>query len=196
MNKVIVKYLLSLLIISGLISCATQQNVVSFTNDDANFKKFQSYNIVNYKKGEQKYSLQGELFVKKIEAGITDEMLKKNYEKSTNPDIIVRYEVISSVNVETNNSNNPQFNSYGRTNQYNQYNPYDRSNNATSKVIEGVLLIELKDRETKKLIWQASLDLKYSKNKNNEVDMLSNAIQMIFNKYHYEAGSDKPITQE
>ena len=196
MNKVIFKYLLSLLIISGLISCATQQNVVSFTNEDAKFKTYESYNIVNYKKGEQNYSLQGELLVNKIENGISNEMLKKNYNKSTTPDIIVRYEIISNVNVETNNSNNPQYNSYSRANHYNQYNPNDRFFNTPRNIVEGVLLIELKDRITKKLIWQASLDLKYSKKKNSEEDMLSNAIKIIFGKYQYEAGSDQPIQEE
>lgn len=173
----------------GLISCSSQKKVVSFTNDNINFENYNTYNIVNYKKGDQDFSSQGAIFINKIEKGITEEMNAKKYSRSKNPDVLVRYEIISSVN--SNNSNTANFNRVG-----NRYDPFYTPFNNNSRQIEGVLLIELKSRKTKKLIWQGSLDLKYSHKTEKNENLLINAVHHIFDAYHYEAGSNKPVNSD
>ncbi len=186
------KVLYYILIALSIFSCKSQSKVVSFTNEKIRFEKYNTYQIINYKKGEQKISPQGEAFILKLENGISTEMTSRKYKLSTYPDMLVRYEMVSSIQVRNNNNNfndpmNRSFNNSFNNNFYNT--PFNNS----TKHLEGILLIELKDRKSKKLIWQASLDLRYTRKTDKNEDLLLNAIQSIFQEYKYEAGNKNPI---
>ena len=170
-------------------ACATNYKVVSFSNDSIDLSKYNTYQIINYKKGKEDFSKQGELYFSKIENGIKSGLESKKYMVSDQPDMIVRYEIISNLNVRQNSGNS----NYYQNGYYDQF--YNQNNN-TSRQIEGILLIEMKDRKTKKLIWQGSLDLKYSRKSDKNKDLLTNAVETILLEYNYNAGSNNQITLE
>ena len=107
----------------------------------------------------------------------------------------MRYELISGVESGVNyNNNSNHYRNTGRG----YYNPfYDPYNYAprSSRHIEGILLLEIKERKTRKLVWQGSLDLKYSKkSSNSNLELLKNTLFKIFKTYPYIAGNEEPVS--
>lgn len=176
-----------------LISCSAS-NVIQYIDEEANFKNYHTYKIINYKNDNKEYSSEGNAFVDSIEFYIDGQMRYRAYEEAARPDLMVRYELISGVesDVDYNNSN-----FYGGRTFYSPfYDPYYYGPRET-RHIEGILLLEIKERKTKKLVWQGSLDLKYSKKKkDSNLGLMQDAIITIFETYPYMAGNPNPIIRE
>lgn len=180
--------ILLLLSLGILLSCSAPQNVIRYVNHEANFKNYHSFTIVNYKSEKREYTREGNNFLSELEGEIIKAMNDRNYQRQEDADLIVRYETVSGMKTRTSAPNY-----YG--NPY--YDPYDPMNwNRTVKYVEGILLIEIKDNKTKKLVWQGSLDLKYSKSVEENRILVKNSVVKIFETYPYAAGSDKKFTPE
>ena len=61
--------------------------------------------------------------------------------------------------------------------------------------IAGAVLIELVDNNTKKLIWQSSIDANQTMKKRKEKDPLKKIVIHLFNTYLYQAGNPIPDEQ-
>ena len=183
---------ITLLAIAGifLVACSAS-NVIQYLDEEANFKDYHSFKIINYKNDNKAYSAEGNAFVDSVEFYINGQMKHRAYEEAVRPDLMVRYELISGVESEVDYGNS---NFYGGRTFYSPfYDPYYYGPRET-RHIEGILLLEIKERKTKKLVWQGSLDLKYSKKKkDSNLGLMQDAIITIFETYPYMAGKSEPI---
>ncbi|SMD39129.1 protein of unknown function [Reichenbachiella faecimaris] len=164
-------------------TCATPK-VIKFLNDELDYSKYYTYRLIHYKSDDKSYSPEGMAFFGEIEMAISQNMAAKGYEQADKPDLIARYEIVSTTVTESNTRN---YDPYGYNN---YYFPQD-----ARKHTEGIILIELRDRKQKKLVWQGSLDLKYKMKKEVQLTMLE-SINIIFESYPYQAGSNERITSE
>lgn len=181
---------IKLVVIRGIVFCclfacslpACSPKIVHFTNDRSEFKNFHRYLVINLKVREADLSEEGREIIGVIRTQIDSQMIRRGYQKSsTSPDVVVRYELISNQRVEVNANQSPF--SYG----YLSPSYFSRRT-----VEESALLIEISSVSTKKIVWQASVDLnRYMKKKGKE-EILENAIATLFNTYLYRAGSAVP----
>lgn len=183
---------ITVLAITGvLIASCSASNVIQYLDEEANFKDYNTFKIINYKNDNKQYSSEGNAFVDSIEFYIESQMRHRTYEVAVKPDLMVRYELISGVESEVDYSNSNYYGNRVYANPF--YNPYFYGPRET-RHIEGILLLEIKERKTKKLVWQGSLDLKYSKKKkDSNLGLMRDAIVQIFETYPYMAGDSKPI---
>lgn len=176
----------------ALICCSKPARVIQFTNENMNFSDYQTYRLINYKSDDKSFSEKGMAVFNAIEAAIDTNMVRKNYAYADEPDMIVRYEIISTIETQSNSTWNNRNDPYFYNNYY--YDPnrfYDNSR----KFTEGVLLIEFRDKKKKKLIWQGSQDFKLSK-KETPIQTAQNSVNYIFETYRYTAGSNELIPVE
>ena len=165
-----------LILVVFVYSCSPK--VVSFVNDDSKFDQYGTYLVVNYKVNNAELSKQGLELLNNIEMQLQTQLNRRGYQAvSSKPDIILRYEFISNNNSRSNVNRNP-------------YDPFVTINTRTFR--ESILLFELTDRKTKKLIWQASIDLKQQHKPQKKQEELDNAIVALFNTYPYRAVHAKP----
>ncbi|MEQ9306568.1 MAG: DUF4136 domain-containing protein [Marinoscillum sp.] len=178
-RKIHILFLLTFTILAVLPGC--NPKVVHFVNSRSDFGSYSSYDVVNFKASNTELSAEGEQIFRNIEKNIGEELKLRGYTKQhSNPNLIARYELISNQRTEVNRNVNPySFPTYG--------------NYSTSRTfLESALLIEIYDTTTRKLVWQASVDLnKYAK-RNNKEEILKDAVTQLFNTYLYRANSKTP----
>lgn len=176
-------------------SCASS-NVIQYLDEEANFEKYNAFKIINFKTDNKEYSAEGNAFVDSVEQYIALEMQKKGYTRGSRSDLLVRYELISGVESEINyNNNSNYYRGAGRGFYSPFYDPYFYGP-TSSRHIEGIFLLEIKERKSRKLVWQGSLDLKYSKKSNSNLELLKETIARIFETYPYQAGSSEKVSLE
>ncbi len=157
-------------------SCAPR--VVNYVNNQSNFSEYNTYVLLGLKGRDVGENADPSDLLLRLESRIDSEMDRRGYSKSDEPDLILRYEVISSSKTERNN-NSPFFDPYF-------YQPTLRT------ITESVILLEMTDFKTKKLVWQASLDLREHNKITKKKDFLQSAVISIFNTYLYRAGKRQP----
>lgn len=174
-----------ILLATLVVSCGPAK-VVEFLNPEMDYSDYSSYRLINFKSDQKDYSQEGLALFNQIEQEIEINMEIKGFESSNKePDLIVRYELMSTTTTES------QVNSNYYYDPYYYYTPPSRAVNYT----DGLLLIEFRDRNKKKLVWQASLDLRYSKKETPEM-VLKKSIDRIFETYPYQAGSNQALPSE
>ena len=179
----IIKNVCFLLILeSTLWGCATN-NTISFINDDMDLRDYNTYRLIQVDTDDENYNMEGMVFFNQIEKTIIDNMDRRLFKTARNPDIIVRYELVSSQRTQTSTSN-----------YYNPYTSYSPSYTTVRHYTEGILLIEFRDRRKKKLVWQGSLDLHFMKGEPDEV--VHDAVNDIFETYPYQAGSYNKVISD
>ncbi|WP_420581463.1 DUF4136 domain-containing protein [Reichenbachiella sp.] len=171
-----------LFILFVLQSCSSPK-VIKFLNTDLDYSQYHTYRLIHYKSDDKSYAAEGMTFYTEIENAIEQNMATKGYQPADRPDLITRYEIVSTTATETRNQNYDPY-------RYNYYIPP-----TTKKYTEGIVLIELRDRKRKKLVWQGSLDLKYTMKGGAKLNLLT-SINRIFESYPYQAGSNKKLVTE
>ncbi|MFY0688662.1 MAG: DUF4136 domain-containing protein [Cyclobacteriaceae bacterium] len=174
-----------------LIGCAPR--VVQFTNTAAPFASFTTFKILSLKGSNLTQTDEQSDLTPRLEQYLSDQMLRRGYTTDRlNPNLILRYELISSTESRLNNNASPYSTSrlYGNP-LNNNYGGYPGFFNART-FTESILLIELWNNQSKKMIWQGSLDQKNVQNQKKRSDPIENAVVTIFNTYLYKAGSNQP----
>ncbi|WP_258105014.1 DUF4136 domain-containing protein [Marinoscillum sp. MHG1-6] len=162
-----------------LIGCASQK-VVSFVNEGVPFANYHTFAVVNYKLGNTPPSEQSASIYEAIEEKIVAEMnFRKYLQENKQPDILARYEIISNQKTDVSISNPYP---YG----------YIMPIITSRSFLESTLLIELNDFKTKKLIWQASIDLNQYGRDQNIQKVIDQSVSKLFENYLYTAGSASP----
>lgn len=165
--------------LSTLILFQCSLKVVNFTNEKADFERYKSFRVINYKAENSQLDQNSRNIFQLLESEISNEMTRRNYSLSNiSPDLLVRYELISNQNTET------------RRTDYN-YGYYVVPNFSTTTFITSVLLIELIDFSSKKIVWQASVDLKDLSKKTEQNEMLKSAVKQTFNTYLHTSGNNE-----
>ena len=179
MGRIATTICLMLVIITG---CNTIK-VISHQTPGTDFGLFSSYLVENplQRKDAPKQNYAG---YEDLEAALKFHMDNHGYIESKSPDLILRYRVIIDPKVEY------------QTSRYNRYNyNYPGYYNLEGRTYnEGILMIELRNSNTRKVVWQGSLDLKVNKRKRNK-DVVMESVGMIFEQYPYTAGNSEPVLQ-
>ena len=156
---------ISLFAILLLTSCSAR--VISFVNESAFDPNKSTFLLLNFKNNEKQLSAEGQSLKEQIEGNVLREMSLLGFKQVSRkkPDLLLRYELISSLRTRTD------------VNQI-AFSPYSQITTRTLQ--ESALLIELLDEENRKLVWQGSVDLKQYTKKRKEREALAAAITNIF----------------
>jgi hypothetical protein len=168
------------LLIIGFFFGSCTPRVIQYQNVKADFANYQSFFVLN-SKSDHLSAIESDEVNNRIEPFIIDEMSRRGYViDANNPDVILRFEIIYG-SEKSNNTNQGNFNMIY----------YPKINND----IVGAILIELVDNNTKKLIWQSSIDANQTMKKRKEKDPLKKIVIHLFNTYLYRAGNPIPDEQ-
>ncbi|MBR07973.1 MAG: hypothetical protein CMP48_09825 [Rickettsiales bacterium] len=166
--------ILFIILLIGSASCSPK--IVHFTNSNSNFAQYETYGIVNYKNTKD-LSTEGAEIFSFIENQVKKELSRRDYSLNPkDPDIVLRFELIANQKSDVSTTYNSP---------YGYYTSYPRY--TVSTILQSALLLELYDVATKKLIWQASLDLDKESRKNSKEQILTNTVTKLFNTYLYRA---------
>ncbi len=187
LKKILVQIMLSIfvniyfrLLIIGFFFGSCTPRVIQYQNVKADFANYQSFFVLN-SKSDHLSAIESDEVNNRIEPFIIDEMSRRGYViDANNPDVILRFEIIYG-SEKSNNTNQGNFNMIY----------YPKINNE----IVGAILIELVDNNTKKLIWQSSIDANQTMKKRKEKDPLKKIVIHLFNTYLYRAGNPIPDEQ-
>ncbi|MFZ9044747.1 MAG: DUF4136 domain-containing protein [Cyclobacteriaceae bacterium] len=163
-----------------LAGCGVQ--VIQYVNVSAPFQNFDDYILIGLK-GTNLPTTEIEDDIRpRLEAAIQAEMERRNYsENSQNPDLIVRYEIVTGTVTQRNTNNNMFGFVPGMMPIYN-YN----------QAVESVLLLEILSSSNRKLVWQSSVDLRDHSKKTKRKDVLAAAVEKMFDTYLYVASKRTP----
>lgn len=168
-----IKWLAIFLLISA---CAPR--VVHFTNESSNFRKYETFDLVNLKVSRLDLSPEGEKLISDIEKAIFSEMTRREYRyASTNPTLLIRYEIISNQETDVSYNNSPIGSAF--------YGP----SITIRTFLQSALLLEIIDASTKKLVWQASVDLKNYDNIKDQEELIEKAVNQMYDTYLRRAKS-------
>lgn len=161
-------------------------NVVHFTNDQFDFGNFYSFRLENLKTKQADSTIQKPPIIIQLEEALIAEMRERDYKREeVGADLVLRYEII------TNNRSELDMNPYPvRQAWFFPYGYYFDMNERN--FTESILLLEIKLPETQKIIWQGSLDMRYSKRSKKSDNIVIDAVDKIFDTYRYKAGSAEP----
>lgn len=162
-----------------VVSC--NPKIVHYINTKARFTAYQSYVILAGKSSSAAELKDSTSLMWRIEEQIKNQLEMRGYKQNNDkPDLIVRYDVVSNTETRTPMSPYP----------FGYYSYFNTMNMQT--FTQSIILIEILDEKTTKLVWQSSLDMRDLDMKQKKKDPVNGAIQHLFTTYLYRSGSAKP----
>jgi len=116
-----------------------------------------------------------------LDRSIAKEMTDRNYIESKGADLGVHYRIIIDRQVD-----------YHLDPFTNPYSSSGYGYATAKRYSEGILIVEIRDRINRKVVWQASLDLRINKKK-KKGNIIYDTVHLIFEKYPFEAGKNSPV---
>ncbi|PRX42927.1 DUF4136 domain-containing protein [Salegentibacter salegens] len=165
-----------LLLLAVLVTSCSSVRVASDYDREVNFNQYQSYAF--FKPGIDKAEI-SDLDKKRILRAIEDEMQRKGFTKSDNPDLLV------SIFTKTNeNINIYQNNMMGWGYGWGWHPWYWGSGfNTVNRTSDGTLYIDLIDAEGKELVWQGMGTAALASDVNKKQARINEIVQEILEKY-------------
>jgi hypothetical protein len=179
--------LVNLLLLFSVLSCSSTR-VVSFHSDTARFGSYFTYKIEHPYPADQPINDRVKEVTNSIESKIGQEMESRGYKRSEDSDLITKYRINLNPNSETDVNNNR----YPRYGYLPYYDPYF-IDVRTYDYIEGIVLVEIMDRTTRKLVWQGSKDVRFNPRRESSEAVINETINEIFDTYLYQAGESDPV---
>lgn len=175
--------------ILGLVRCSGPR-VIAFTGNNPDFGSYYTYRIHHPASPDDQDEVANQM-IGKIEMAIEDQMQTRGYELTLVSDIVIAYNLILDNKVDYRDNT---YSRYDYSNRYYNY-PYGSYPYGLDRkeYTEGTLLVELREELGNKLVWQASLDMKYNKRSSSKkkADPVENAFDIIFSEYPYIAGNSQ-----
>lgn len=152
-----------------LISCSSVK-IVSFSNEELLTEELKTYKNLFYKSADDNYTNRGSKFLEEIKSAIDKEMKLRGFMMSTGTtDLGLRIELASARGSDV-SYDNSFFYGYSTINE--------------RRFTESILLLELIHARSKKIIWQASLDLKYYRSKKMSLEeMIIDSVSQLFETF-------------
>ena len=178
-----------IVVLIGLFLACTTQKVLTLTGSKTNFGSYYTYRIEHPPIPKDSADTEADNFIDKIEKTVKIQMDSRGYEMTPLADLVIDYKLIleNKVDYRVDDSyyyrNSYQYYSY-------PYYPYVQK----KEYIRGTLIVEIREDYGDALVWEGSLNLKYSKRSNkNKASPIENAFDMIFCEYPYTAGNPNPV---
>jgi len=197
MNISLSKHSIALSATIFLLSGCKSIEVMSFYSQGADFSDYYTFTVEDPLAKNNDYSVKGAESQQLIINAIASEMEQRGYEYvEQRHDLIVSYVIVLDNKIDYDVNRYNSF--YGRRSIYYDSfgNPYFYRYNTVSarEYKEGTLIIEIKQRKKKKLVWQGSVDLRINKrSKKSKDQIVEETINLIFTEYPFEAGKDEPV---
>jgi len=163
----------------ALNSC-TSFSVVSHVNESADFSKYHTFKMIN--EIERPGSEGDYAGYDDLDRAIAKEMTDRNYAETQDADLGVHYRIIIDREVHY-----QMLDPYPYSPAYSSGYGYARA----QRYREGILIIEMRDRNNRKVVWQASLDLRINKRKKDE-NVIFETVHLIFQDFPFIAGEKNP----
>jgi hypothetical protein len=168
-----------LILLLLLVSC--NPKIVHYINTKARFSAYQSFVILAGKSSSAAELKDSTSLMWRIEDQIKSQLELRGYKQNNdNPDLIVRYDVVSNTESRTPMSSFPM----------GYYSYFNNMNMQT--FTQSIIIIEMLDEKTTKLVWQSSMDIRDLDVKLKKKDPVNGAIQHLFNTYLYRSSTSKP----
>ena len=146
---------LSLLSVFAVISSCSDLKVTADYDKSTDFSKFKTFNIMHYQEGAVESTPLSMMTISFIEEAIIDELMKRGYTLSDDPDLQVYYYVKLKDKTSYNSSGPTVGMYYGSPYYYGYYGGYTYTENIQSvDYTEGSLIVELVDAKMNKAVWQ------------------------------------------
>ena len=165
-----------LLLLLILVTGCNSFQVITHLNEKADFSKFHTFKTINDLERPGNTDAYNEYI--ELDRAIAEKMKSRGYKEELDADLGVHYRIILNKESEVNFDRNRAAYLY-TTNQP-----------MITRYTQGVLIIEMRDRQTRKVVWQASLDLRINRKKDLE-GAIENTVNYIFNEYPFQAGSNQ-----
>ena len=165
-----------LLLFAVFLSSCSSVRVASDYDREANFSNYGTYAF--FKPGIDKAEI-SDLDKKRILRAIENEMQKKGFTKSENPDVLVSIFTKTNENINIYQNNYP-FYGYGWG-----WNPWYWGSgfNTVNRTSEGTLYIDLIDSEGKELVWQGMGTAALAREVNKKQERIDEIVMKIMEKY-------------
>ncbi|MEM9895962.1 MAG: DUF4136 domain-containing protein [Bacteroidota bacterium] len=171
------------LFLLALVCSACSQNVVRYVNDRAKFDRYETFLLTSTKVDSKNLSKVNSQILKELKKEIQYQMNRRDYQESNiGPDLILRYELASTVSGGINRPTN---------NLSPFYSAFPIAPLNFRSIFESVLILELFDKN-RKLIWQASYDLEHERREERTIKVISKAVERAFTTYPYRAKQRAP----
>lgn len=183
-NKVIMKRSLFLFLISVLvlISSCSDLKVTADYDKDTDFSNYKTFNIMHYEEGAVESTSLSMMTISFIEEAIIDELMKRGYTLSDDPDLEVYYYVKLKDKTSYNTSGPSVGMYYGSPYYYGYHGGYTYTGNIQSvDYTEGSLIVELVDAKMNKAVWQGIAVKSVTQESANQ-----RAIQQIINRVFFD----------
>jgi hypothetical protein len=175
---------LSYLILFALVVITNGCSDLKITTDydkTADFSKYKTFNIMKYQVGELESTPLSMMTISFLEEAIIDEMMKRGYTLSDNPDIEIYYFVKLKDKTEVVTTGTTGGMYYGSPYYYGYHGGYSYYEHAnTVDYTEGSLIVELVDNERDRAIWQGIAVSSVTQNTSKQKE-----IQLILNRVFY-----------
>ena len=185
---------LAILIASG---CSSTGKLRSDYDPTADFGAYTTYNFMeNAGPNDGEYE---SFFTKYVKAAVDEEMQKRGYTKSDNPDLLVNFNAILQERTEVSTmpaAPPPVYGYYGyRRGYYGTWGSYGwGTETQVSQYTEGTFNIDLVDASRKQLVWEAVGEARVSqKTLNNLEETVRNGVPRYFEQYPFRAGDPNPV---
>ena len=196
MKKIFLIILLGVILITE--SCSDLK-VTSDYDKTADFSLYKTFNIMTYQAGEMEAAPLSMMTVSFIEEAIIDEMMKRGYTLSDDPDIEIYYFVKLNDKTQVSNSSVSVGVGYGSPYYYGYHSGYTSYYNQpiVSNYTEGTLIVELVDNSRDRAIWQGigSKSVTQQTSKQKEIQLILNKIFYGY-KWNAEGATTKDIQQK
>ena len=168
-------YRLLIPLVLALSSCAPK--ALSFLIDEsAHFEDYQTYRLINTRIDRTNLSKEGRDILDVLEETIRAKMAERGYEESNlDPDLIMRYDIVTSQHSQTNYSASP-------------FGPPV----TTTNYMESLIIMDFTDTYHDKLFWQSSYDMRQESKSLKKEFATMEAVSEIFYTYPYRAGDSEP----
>jgi|GEM_PF-5653259 len=129
--------------------CTTSGKVITYPHAQANFPHYKTYKIVSHEKIAE-VSPRGYATYQRLDELISQELEQKGYRYHLQADLILKYEISSSLSQNTRRSTYNRYDWYFPDSQY-----WERNNQQAEVLLEVVL----DDTSTKKPAWTGNADI-------------------------------------
>lgn len=187
-------HIILILLAVALVSCS-ELKITSDYDKGTDFTSYKTFNIMKYQEGVVESTALSMMTVSFIEEAIIDEMLKRGYTLSDNPDVEVYYYVkLNSKTEYVNTGPSVGVNTYyGSPYYYGYHGGYTYpSELRTVDYTEGALIIELVDGKETQAVWQGVAKQSVTQNTAHQKE-INHIVNRIFYNFKWKSATTDEI---
>ena len=187
-----------LLLLAIAFSGCASNNILSDYNRDVDFGRYETYNF--FKDAGPENTNYQSFFSKYMVEAISQEMEKRGYTRSDDPDLLVNFNARLQEKTQVRTTSAPSSSLYYgyRRGYYSSWPSYHFGTEThVSQYTEGTFNIDLVDAKKKQLVWEAVGTGRVTQKKLENLEQgVKEGVPKFFANYPFRAGEGVPVTPE